>query len=380
MASAVASTAAASSSTTIVMKPALASASPSPSLLVFYHVPKTGGSSVREWLLRNAGLRSRGLPIRLRGLVRYYEARCFMCLQFGTVFSCPEAERRQCRRAPARKGRGLFDSARDDWRTAGPLAVEFHGPTGWTFIQDVLPRMHAVRELYAARNGSVVLATLLREPVDLLFSSYHMWPPRPDPSPSTRAAKGSSELARVTPFPEWLRSGVGGLQVALFNSPECVTISHAEGHRTRCECARMLRTARAALRSFEVVGITSCLGGFFDRVEAAMLAPPDSRAHRLLRRASRGNVSAGPLHAKPRCFDCSAEEAHAHSVWTWEGLDAVQRAATMRAARCDGAFYQMALTRARRDGVHASDGCALPANRAALTSGPPTSTESDESV
>ena len=54
-----------------------------PALLIFYHVPKTGGSSAREWILRNSGVRARGLPARMHGLVRYYEARCFMCLQLA---------------------------------------------------------------------------------------------------------------------------------------------------------------------------------------------------------------------------------------------------------------------------------------------------------
>ena len=58
-----------------------------PSLLLFYHVPKTGGSTMREWLLRNAGIRASGLPKRLDGYVRYYEAHCFMCLQFGSLFA-----------------------------------------------------------------------------------------------------------------------------------------------------------------------------------------------------------------------------------------------------------------------------------------------------
>ena len=152
-----------------------------PSLLVFYHVPKTGGSSVREWLLRNAGVRARGLPTRLQGLVRYYESRCFLCLQLHEVLAagCPESEALQCGKVAPRRGHGSFDSAHGDWRTAGALAVEFHGPSAGTFVEDVLPRAHALRKLYASRNGSVTLATLIREPVDFLFSSYHMWPPRP---------------------------------------------------------------------------------------------------------------------------------------------------------------------------------------------------------
>ena len=111
---------------------------------------------MREWILRNAGLRARGLPTRLHGLVRYYEARCFLCMQFPELVNCDAKEKRQCRQAPARTGHGFFDSARSDWRTAGRIAVEFHGPTGETFVKDVLPRVHELRAAYASRNGSLV--------------------------------------------------------------------------------------------------------------------------------------------------------------------------------------------------------------------------------
>ena len=41
---------------------------PAPSLLLFHHLSKSGGSTIREWLLRNAGkLR---FPRRLDGVLR----------------------------------------------------------------------------------------------------------------------------------------------------------------------------------------------------------------------------------------------------------------------------------------------------------------------
>ena len=172
---------------------------PAPSLLIFYHVPKTGGSTIREWILRNAGVRARGLPTRLRGFVRYYEARCFMCLQHGDVVECPEKERRQCRETAAssrdRTWKPFFDAYREDcvqphdqrthtcffsptlrrrrrhrcWRTRVcaratrvvgralrlPLAVEFHGPSAGTFVRDVLPRARALRDISKCQGAAL---------------------------------------------------------------------------------------------------------------------------------------------------------------------------------------------------------------------------------
>ena len=325
-----------------------------PRLLVFYHVPKTGGSSVREWLLRNAGVRSKGLPTRLHGIVRYYEANCFMCLQHAEIAGgCDAATIRKCK-STFTKRPAAFDYTRRDWTSAGSLAVEFHGPTGETFVRDVLPRARELRARYEARNGSVSFATTVREPIDLLFSSYHMWPPRPS-------------ALTMTPFPKWVRAGIGGLQAAMFTAPKCVEVNREKGQFISCgdPCeARTLRAAKAAVRAFDVVGVTSCVGGFFDAVEASMrLTPPDGRAARLQRRAMKGNVSAGILRAKPTCFDCSAAEGRAHAEWSWERLNEQERGATLEVARCDVALYTMALSRTRRDGAVEGDGCALPEGR-----------------
>ena len=317
-----------------------------PKLFVFYHVPKTGGSTVREWILRNAGMRARGLPTRLRGLVRYYEAKCFVCLQFSGLLgdACTADERAKCLQAPPRRGtNGFFDSVRGTWHTLGlPLAVEFHGPTAETFVRDVLPRVRALRQLYAKLNGSVVLTAVVREPVDLLFSSYHMWPPRPSAD-------------RVTPFPEWVRGGVAGLQGAHFITPSCAPVERARGQMNKCACDS--RRARHALRAFDVVGVTACLGGFFDGVEDALeLTPPDGPYEKALRRASRGNVSAGLLRAKPSCTDCTPAESTSHGRWTWENLSVADRHATLEVARCDGALFEAAAARARKQGARQGGG------------------------
>ena len=349
-------------------------ASQRPSLLVYYHVPKTGGSSVREWILRNAGLRARGLPARLNGLVRYYEARCFVCLQLGErvmTQGCSKHETKQCNEQNFKSIKGSFHSRNGDWRTAGPLAIEFHGPSASTFLRDLLPHASALRAMYAQHNGTVVFATLVREPVDLLFSSYHMWPPRSSGGDGggSKAGKGrGTRQNAVTPFPAWVRRGGGdvpsgsqlqqsvgsleGLQVANFVDPACVYVSREHGQRNRCACdANTRRRAVAALGQFDVVGITSCLPGFMDELESKMRLSPEALDARALRRAMRGNVSAGPLRSKPRCTDCSEAESSAHAGWTWDVLDANTAARTLQTAACDAELYGAALEQWSRSRV-----------------------------
>ena len=44
-----------------------------------------------------------------------------------------------------------FDYVREDWRTAGTVSAEFHGSSGRLFTEEVLPRAHELRRLYAQR-------------------------------------------------------------------------------------------------------------------------------------------------------------------------------------------------------------------------------------
>ena len=353
-----------------------------PSLLVYYHIPKTGGSSTREWLLRNAGVRARGLPARLNGIVRYYEAQCFFCLQLadalGADSGCEQSVRRKCAGGFTKRP-ASFDFERGNWLTAGALAVEFHGPSEAIFIEHVLPRAHALRELYAKRNGTCKFATIIREPIDFLFSSYHMWPPRPLQQQSSKqrrlqrpqraAAAGSSttavaassangitaadaDVARavVVAFPRWVRSAPG-LQTAFLTSPSCVAVSRADGHRNKCGSdPKAVGSAATALAQFDVVGVTACLSSFFDSVATAMrFSPPDTPSARHQRRARGGNASAGLLQAQPRCGDCSALENAAHARWSWDGLSAVQRRTALEVASYDERIYRLALPRAAKE-------------------------------
>ena len=127
-----------------------------PAALFFYHIPKTGGSTVREWLLRNAGVRTpRGAAKRLTGVVRYYESVCFVCLQFGQLLeedeaqACPLSTMDKCRATKFPLANGGFKINSGDWRRER-LAIEFHGSSDRFFVNHVLRRLEAFQRAYAA--------------------------------------------------------------------------------------------------------------------------------------------------------------------------------------------------------------------------------------
>ena len=319
-----------------------------PSLLLFYHVPKTGGSTMREWLLRNAGIRASGLPKRLDGYVRYYEAHCFMCLQFGSLFADTATCRKHVKECskqygsskPAVKAGGV-NPLRIEWQSAGRLAVEFHGITEKHFVLEVLPRLAQLRRLYVKRGGTCSALTLSRDPIDLYFSNYHMWPPR-------------LREGLVIPFPQYLAS-VRGLLTSSFVQPDCWAAGkgHLEASATRrrrelrCGCdASRAELARANLKRFDFVGLTSCLNpSVFLAAEALLRLPPERTVTHALRRMSRhGNVSLGFIRSKPTCTDCTATTTGQHRVWTWHTLNASTQAdVRTAAAACDDAVHAEAM-------------------------------------
>ena len=309
-----------------------------PKALFFYHVPKTGGSTVREWLLRNAGVRSpRGAQKRFSGIVRYYEAVCFVCLQFGHLLGpeagavCTAGAKRKCH-AYKLHPNGAFDfNVEEGWRGA-QVAVEFHGSSDRFFMAHVLPRMSAFQQLYAEHNGTCASAVLVREPVGFLFSNYYMWPPRPHPT----------DNSIVSPFPRWL-STAAGLQSGFLTVPFCTNSSRATGQRSFCGCGgSKARQAVSALKRFDIVGLTSCMPSFFDAVERRIGLGADTAMVRLQRRAMKGNASLGPMRAMPRCAECVREGALA---WKWDTLDEDTRTSTQAVARCDAGLYRAAVLR-----------------------------------
>ena len=178
-----------------------------PALLLYGHVEKTGGTSVRDWLQRRA--RAGDLDL----FVPYMFSACFMFTRFAAAVGATTAEIARC------GGRSRFASMFDlkgppnggvvgasrnassvDWRTAR-IAVEFHGdPTMGTFVGRVLPNLAALRWRYADRGGTVLSMVALREPIAHLRSSFRMWPPCSRPLISGAGTRNGSADAKCGPL------------------------------------------------------------------------------------------------------------------------------------------------------------------------------------
>ena len=121
---------------------------PAPSLLLLYHIEKTGGSSVFRWLQRQ--MRE---PPRLSALFAYGQTSCFFAMH-ADLFP---------KMAPRWRAKMCGGEEMPDWRTAR-VAVQFHAYSKGFFNDHVLPVLPQLRARYAALGGRVVTTTMLREP------------------------------------------------------------------------------------------------------------------------------------------------------------------------------------------------------------------------
>jgi len=172
---------------------------PAMHILLFVHIPKTGGSSLSFW-------------VRSRLRVHHFSYRfseCFLCSSHhGHVFAslCKLFKTSICKRGrvwPLPPEASVF--------------VEFHSNKVMQFWTTVAPRIEALRAVHEPNGGSVKIMTLLREPRAQIVSYYQMWPP-------TLPTQGTRGILRVrdttlTPINTYLSNGnMRGLQtVWLFN-------------------------------------------------------------------------------------------------------------------------------------------------------------------
>ena len=284
---------------------------PAPSLLLLYHIEKTGGSSVFRWLQRQ--MRE---PPRLSALFAYGQTSCFFALH-ADLFP---------KMAPRWRAKMCGGEVMPDWRTAR-VAVQFHAYSKGFFNDHVLPVLPQLRARYAALGGRVVSTTMLREPASYLFSKYMMWPPH------------DRLTGHVMALPLWLPQAEGLQRTALLKAgPK----AHTPG------CAG-LDESRKRLRTFDLVGVTSCLTLLLATLEQAVGLPPDT--------ARISNVYARPQGWRGK----SGKEA---SGWTLESLraNATTRATLERVTRCDDTLYADALRRLPpRSASHTNATCAADA-------------------
>lgn len=278
-----------------------------PSLLLFYHIHRTGGTTLKAWLSQNSAAAPRGLAERLDWVIPYHSAKCWMKL-YPDVF---KTRRRACRvdsyvygnacngaSASRHTACAPRDAASLDWRRLR-LAVEFHEHSMPRFWGGVVPYLPALRAAYAAINGTVQTATILREPLAHAISLFRYRPPyrRSVDSPlrCNRGACGRGALAYS--FAEWIAT-TPGLQagwLATRGRFNTATVSTArDGFRNSAGCDVALAQAVDRLRAFDVVGLTPCLPALFRALERRLRwAPVDSKNQR--RRRMRAGGRGKPL-------------------------------------------------------------------------------------
>ena len=179
-------------------------------LIAFYHIPKTGGSSIVQYF-RDAKFT----------IIRYDRTHCFFTKHLD-LFPSFSADKRKC--APLNKN----------------VFIEFHFWSSPRFWNVFIPQLSALRTLY-----NVKLLTSLRHPMQHALSFYRMWP---------------SQLS----FREWSHTYLSrGLQV------RDITRSYAVCDLARCRrrrsyyhtdccccdpCSKSsIQTARQRLNNFDVI-------------------------------------------------------------------------------------------------------------------------------
>ena len=232
-----------------------------PTVLIIYHVSKTGGTALTRLLegwswsdvKQKHSLRSLRTPFFID---KGYD-RCFFAL-FPTIF--PEVQKALTLNHCAAKPR-FRPLLKADWRTYD-IAVEFHGPSLKVYWDVFEPRLQQLRLLYAGYGGTVVTTTATREPKTLIRSTYKMWPPH---IPVSKWAKHATdhpkamERGRMVTIKSFEDTIVG------LEGPSTGTLARQllpkySGHPFgNFNCSREVQEdARRRLNSFDVVGITEC--------------------------------------------------------------------------------------------------------------------------
>lgn len=319
-----------------------------PSLLLFLHIEKTGGSTVMEWLARNVRPRD-ALARRLSMSVRYPDAECFMCDQFGLL---------DCGRSPACKAgsRNFFmcngaQFSRPSWDQL-QVAVEFHAYAKAFFQSTVVPRLGELRALYEGAGGTVVVMTLLREPVSHLISVYQMWPP-------VRPYESERNRLPTLDFAAWAR-GTAGVQVAALGAQNLLRMTPmVRGMHTTRSCAGQARCIEACdhlseaikmLSLFDVVGTPDCMQSALLAAGAKLRLRRESSSDGWLRMSSvAGRLRPRELiRESPRAVHPGQAVYEASRV-RWEQLNASARDEVLNVVgRCDLALYRSALERAEQ--------------------------------
>ena len=349
-------------------------------VLLFAHLGKSGGSTFNAWATAAV---QRG---DLSYFVPYTTARCWLYTLFASSVGvvvpngspppgCPSWTELYCHRVVRKATQRICKLPK--W-SASRVVVEFHAASLVQFFARVLRYRVTLRAACVSSGVSCRTAILVREPIALLFSVYRAWPPfyctgtsadrsgcldsqlRPSRSASSAGAnlRLAFELGALVPFPVWMEDrhdgATAGYMVPLpfSNTSLHTTDPFVNPHG----CAAVLRQARRALATIDIVGATNCMQPVLEAVASHLLLQGSSLLeHVPVVRPPYGS-GYGPALA-----------AQIHDAWTWDRLNSSTRRRMREITECDGHLYRdvLALSRRARDSSSQKT-CALPGPLATL--------------
>ena len=293
--------------------------SPRPSLLLFYHIPKTSGSAFMALAAHMAEHRKREKqPLWPSAVYAYGQHHCVL-----THF--PELFQVTARLSPA-----LCGNRKLNWRLSN-IVLEFHDrPSAAHFWSSVQPRLLDLRRTYAAEGGVVLVATTVREPLSQLVSTFFMWYARNPLRDGSPGCARNNITCALEHLPAW---GGSNAAVALQSKhlvPES-WMRPVEGCAGCCDAISVL-ARRRLVRTFDVVGITGeCTLPFWKAVGARL---EWNISQQLCNSVGASTLAHGPVpHIR------APEAVHRDP---FRNISMSKRADVERAASCDHQLYEQA--------------------------------------
>lgn len=277
-------------------------ANQTPIAVLFYHIGKTGGGSIVNYLLR----RNPRFNLKLD----YSRSRLFIGLH-ADIFS-------DSKLAAWSLPGGTSAGPRPGWEHTR-VAVQYHDRALGTFWATVEPKLNLLRQRYAAMGGKLVVVTTIREPMSHIVSWYRQWPGRlPDRT--------------IAPFRDWVVNASGLITRALTYGPNYG--SAKIWHATRvpyfaCPANVVARAMQRMFSTFDVIGDVQDVGWTLRTIvrdcfgwpaSALPSQPPHISYHGTHRSLTLRETDDEALRATSGGYDS-----------TWRRLE--------RAAQCDLALY-----------------------------------------
>lgn len=220
--------------------------------------------------------------------------------------------------------------------------------------------------MYASVGGTLVTATLVREPIAHLFSAWYMWPP---------LGGNETQPADFATWAEGTEAAQAGLLVGERRDVMHTRFApkargmHSSDSTSSKRCS-ILEEARSRLARFDIVGVTDCVPSLLRKLEARLaLQPPICKAGEEYSQASTGKLhclpAAGEERPARRAWAGAQWPVYDHVVrpkpygrpraileaarrWSWSNLRLAQRRRLLELTRCDASLYADATLRAIR--------------------------------